>query len=316
MRRLAFDGLLFLPKAGLGVGGFLLGTRPSDKKIEIRAFLSIACSYAAGPPFLPTDDEVAEARRALDRTPDTVLGCWFSRPRRSLELTETDRALFEKLCPGPGQVALIIRPSGMELARAALFYRTAQGVLTGGAERPLEPIELDETPEPEPITETAPEPVPVPTPVAEPRLFGEPEPLPVFDVPPPPRALPWRTLAGAALPAAFLIVALLAREYWMPRPALELMTAETNGHFSIEWNRAAVRGIDRGVLTIVDGKSWKQIPLTAAQLQAGTLAWTRQSPQFTADLVAGNAHATAKFKPPQAIVEPAAPPVPTLEAPH
>src|SRR5271165_3594804 len=82
IRRLAFDGLLNLPKVGLGVGGFLLGTR-SASGIEILDFLPISCSHAAGPLFLPTNDEIAEARRALPGASQAILGCWFSRPRRS-----------------------------------------------------------------------------------------------------------------------------------------------------------------------------------------------------------------------------------------
>lgn len=369
IRRLAYDGLLSLPRVGLGVGGFLLGTR-QGRKIAILDFHPIDCSHSAGPSFLPTRTEIAEAKSALNGSSRTIVGFYCSRPRRDLKLTDKDRALFDGVCPGPGQVALIIRPSAMELTRAVLYYRSADGTWVEGAERALEEIELAQEPEPAPEpklanpeiarpqvakpeiagpqvakpqvakpqvakpelakpdlakpevvapksvelptpptpravkaeipmpTQAPPPPVPVMTP--RPQLFGDPEPLPLpaFASVAPPRTFPWQVVAAAALTAAILIAAFLTAERWMPRPALELRTAETNGHFFIEWNRAAVRGIDRGLLTVTDGKSLKQIPLSAAQLEAGTIEYPRETKQVTAVLDAGDARASANFTPP------------------
>jgi hypothetical protein len=206
----------------------------------------------------------------------------------------------------------MIRPSATELSRAALFYRKQDGSVSGGAEVALEPLDLEaEAVEAQPAAEdvevpAAPEAAPVPEPAWTRQLFGVP--APAAAAPAPKRSgLPWRTLGAAALAAGLLIAGFLTRDRWMPRPALELRTAESNGHFFVEWNRAAVRGIDRGVLTVTDGTALKRIPLSASQLQEGTIEYRRQTEQVTAVLDAGDARASAKFAPP---VIPEPPPEP------
>jgi hypothetical protein len=94
IRRLAFDGLMSLPRVGLGVGGFLLGRRGA-RKIEILDFHPIGCLHAKGPSFSPTADEIAEAQSALNGRAGAILGCYCSRPRRDLTLSDSDRALLE-----------------------------------------------------------------------------------------------------------------------------------------------------------------------------------------------------------------------------
>jgi hypothetical protein len=330
IRRLALEGLFALPRVGLGVGGFLLGTRKSGKT-TILDFHPIACSHASGPSFLPTEAEINEAKAGAEAAAFAILGYYCSRPHREVEFAQRDHALLDSLCPGAGQLALLVRPSSTEPTRAALFYRTPEGVIAGGTVRVLEPVELPEelpaapepaavSVEPEPMPQPIPEPKavkPQPPPPAvpaerRPELFGEPEPLPVpgFGAVAPRRSLPWRILLAAALVTALLIAGFLTRDRWTPRPPLELRTAETNGHFAVEWNRAAVRGIDKGVLTVTDGKSSQPFLLTASQLQAGTFPYTRQTPQVTAVLVAGDATAAAKF-----VAPPAPEPAPATTAP-
>jgi hypothetical protein len=316
IRRLAFDGLMSLPRVGLGVGGFLLGTRGA-RKIEILGFHPIGCSHARGPSFLPTADEIAAAKSEMNGSAGAILGCYCSRPRRDLTLSDKDEALLRGLCPEPGQVALIIRPGATELSRAVLFYRKPDGSVAGGAEVALEPMELEPDPAPEPAGEDveapqapeAPEAPPDPEPVRTRSLFGVPEPAAL--APEPKRSrLPWRALGGAALAAGLLIAGFLTRDRWMPRPPLELRTAESNGRFFVEWNRAAVRGIDHGVLTVIDGPALKQIPLSASQLQEGALEFHRQTDQVAAVLDAGEARGSAKFAPPPLIPPDPAPPAP------
>jgi hypothetical protein len=145
-------------------------------------------------------------------------------------------------------------------------------------------------------------------------LFGVPEPAAPAPAPKR-RRLPWRTLGGAALAAGLLIAGFLTRDRWMPRPPLELRTAESNGHFFVEWNRAAVHGIDRGVLTVTDGTALKRIPLSAAQLQQGVIEYHRQTEQVAAVLDAGNARASAKFAPPPVIPDPVPAPAPAAPDP-
>ena len=73
IRRLSFDGLMSLPRVGLGVGGFLLGTRDA-RRIVVTDFSPIECSHASGPSFNPTTEEIAAARSAIKNTPLEVVG--------------------------------------------------------------------------------------------------------------------------------------------------------------------------------------------------------------------------------------------------
>jgi hypothetical protein len=320
IRRLAFDALLSLPRVGLGVGGFLLGSTKKGR-ISILDFHPISCAHSSGPSFLPTDDEIAAAKFALGDRALAIVGFYCSRPRRELTFSDRDKSLFDRLSPDTARLALLIRPSATELSRAALFARTEPDGVTHVGELPLEPIETA----PEPPAKPAPAPQPAPQPVAAPpaastlvapKLFDLPEPYtpPAFATAPAKRSLPWRTLAAAVLLAAALATAFATRDHWLPRPPLDLRTAETNGRFAVEWNRAAVRGIDNGLLTLTDGPTQLQIPLSASQLQAGILNYPRHSPQITAVLVAGGATASSKFTAPPIEVVP--PPQPTPETSH
>ena len=54
---LAIDGLLSMPRIGLGVGGLLLGRREQGK-IEVLRSVEIPCSHALGPSFILTAAEM------------------------------------------------------------------------------------------------------------------------------------------------------------------------------------------------------------------------------------------------------------------
>jgi len=331
LRRLAFDGLLSLPRVGLGVGGFLLGTRQRSKLL-IADFLAIPCSHSSGPAFDPTASEIESALQLPRPAGLDIVGYYCSRPRRAIEFTPKDQALFFELCPGAHHVFLLIRPSATEDSRAALFYRSAAGEIVGGVEHPLIPLEETESESEVPVrTAKAPEPEVVPPPPppppvqSQPQFFGPPPPAPppsqanpqLFGPPPPLRApafatMPqrrkpaWRGAAIVAATLALLFTGWSTREQWFPRPPLELHTAEVDGHFSVEWNRAAVRGIDNGTLTITDGTTSKSIPLNRSQLEAGTLGYTRETTEVAALLIAGDTRASARF---------VAPPKPVLPVP-
>src|SRR4051812_8719109 len=60
----AADGLLAMPRIGLGVGGFLLGRRGNGCLYVLQS-REIACSHARGPGFALTADEELAAK-----TPD------------------------------------------------------------------------------------------------------------------------------------------------------------------------------------------------------------------------------------------------------
>lgn len=331
IRRRAFDGLLALPKVGLGIGGLLLGNRERGG-LTISGAKPIFCSHASGPSFHLTASELAGIAEYKPGPGLEIVGCYCSRPRRPVAMKETDEELFRTLCPAPGQLFLMIRPSATEETRAGLFRRNEDGSLSGGAEYPLipwaaepEPIQAAEpdpgfAPEPEPAAEPAPEPVsePVapealfstePPQIESPsaRLFGPPPPLapPVF-APPPNRGIPWKTLGVIAATVGLLLIGWFTRDQWIPRPPLEMHAAETNGRLSLEWNRVAVRGLAEGRLSVTDGNASKTFDLDRAQLELGAFSYSRQSPEVSAILIAGTERAAAHFKAPPAPAPPVA----------
>ena len=64
IRGQACDGLLALPRIGMGVGGLLLGVR-QDGLVQLLDSIEIHCSHASGPGFLLTADEKERARELI-----------------------------------------------------------------------------------------------------------------------------------------------------------------------------------------------------------------------------------------------------------
>jgi hypothetical protein len=107
----ATDGLLAMPRTGLGIGGLLLG-RKSGERLEIRKTVAISCSHAMGPSFVLTPEELAEAKASEDGVDEEcgLVGWYCSKPNGRMVLSENDQALFDALCGERGQVALLIQP--------------------------------------------------------------------------------------------------------------------------------------------------------------------------------------------------------------
>jgi hypothetical protein len=172
IRRLAVDALLSLPRVGLGIGGFLLGTR-DEGKAAIRDFFPIDCSHATGPSFAPTATEIEEAKASVrEKAGESleVLGFYCSRPRVPIQMGEKERALFRNLCPGAGQMGLLIRPSSTNASLAGLFYRKSGGIVAGGTELPLNsPETANSHTEEIAESEEIPSPQEIPAPLASPQ---------------------------------------------------------------------------------------------------------------------------------------------------
>jgi hypothetical protein len=122
---LAMDGLLAMPRIGLGVGGLLLGRR-DEGRIEILRSVEIPCSHALGPSFMLTAAEM-KALVALpeseDDGPTQVVGWYCSKTHRNLDLTEHDHRLFDSFCPESWQTLLLIHPAKGFPTRAAFGFR-------------------------------------------------------------------------------------------------------------------------------------------------------------------------------------------------
>jgi hypothetical protein len=129
LRLEAVRGLLALPRTGLGVGGFLIGSR-EDRKIRINDSTPIACSHAAGPAFRLTPAELADAVTVSAQ----YVGIYVTKMRLPFE---PDLEIYAALCPEPWQVMVLIRPGTDEGSVTALVYRNQGGEVVQGAEREL-----------------------------------------------------------------------------------------------------------------------------------------------------------------------------------
>ena len=159
IRRDAVDGLLALPRVGMGVGGFLAGIRRGNR-IQIVEPIEIPCAHARGPAFLLTTEELENARTLAARAePLEVLGLYVSKTRGGLEPGPADLETLEALCPGAGQVILMIRPSTVEPVRATLFTCTSGGCVDSRLE-----VCMDGAPNRPPDREEAPALSPAPAP--------------------------------------------------------------------------------------------------------------------------------------------------------
>jgi hypothetical protein len=128
----AVDGLLAMPRIGLGIGGLLLGRR-GDGRIEILKAVDIPCSHAMGPSFGLTAQEVAASRNRLEKeaAEGEVVGWYCSKTGGQLTLTERDHALYDALCPEAWQLALLIRPSRITASTGVFGLREGPGFAAG-----------------------------------------------------------------------------------------------------------------------------------------------------------------------------------------
>lgn len=123
----ATDGLLAMPRIGLGVGGLLLGQR-EEGRIEILRSVEVPCSHALGPAFILTPAEM-RALVALPESDDEVshiVGWYCSKTQGVLDLTEHDHRLFDTFCPEPWQTLLLIHPAKGCPTKAAFGFREAR----------------------------------------------------------------------------------------------------------------------------------------------------------------------------------------------
>jgi hypothetical protein len=322
----AIDGLLALPRVGMGVGGLLLG-HYENGVINISGACSIDCAHAQGPSFHLTQDEVAAALRLAAASESEVAGWYFSRPRGTTALTAADAMLFDKLCPQPWQCTLVLVPSTIEPVRGTWHFR-AGGAAVQSRPFDIQPWPSSESAAPEP--ELAPPPRPSPVPAQhEPEPDRKPQPAsaagakpqkseapkaeskapadqmhvaqppaiepPQFAAASPGRTSPWLAIA-AGLVVALGGTALATRDYWHPRPPLRLDASDRQGHLLLRWNPEGLNGLTSAVMQINDNGDLHSVPLDATQLASGHMEYQRFSPRVTATLHAGETRAIALFE--------------------
>lgn len=186
---LAMDGLLAMPRIGLGVGGLLLGRRENGR-IEVLRSVEIPCSHALGPSFMLTGAEMkalVPLPESEDEGPVQVVGWYCSKTQRNLGLTEHDHRLFDSFCPESWQALLLIHPEKGHPTKAAFGFRQERD-FTPGEWLDLAWQELSGFQKsPKPAAPVAPPPPPPPPPIEEPpvvpvamptigTLFGSPGP--------------------------------------------------------------------------------------------------------------------------------------------
>jgi hypothetical protein len=240
---LATDGLLAMPRTGLGIGGLLLG-RQSAERLEILKTVAISCSHAMGPSFVLTEEEVAAAKAEDGADPDCSLVGWYcSSPNGRMALTENEEALFDALCGERGQVALLIRPRLGHITMATFAIRGdgqngdrfrlgTEGELIGpervadpepetSADSEPVPVALPELPAEETAEETPATPL-LPLPILPPPFLPRGSTLFGVSMDEPPRVVPKKRqwplylLLAAILLAILAAAAYLTRSAWMP----------------------------------------------------------------------------------------------------
>jgi hypothetical protein len=248
LEMLAADGLLAIPRTGLGVGGLLLGRRRNEG-VEILGTAEISCSHALGPAFVLTPEEIAASSALAEDTAELV-GWYCSKPAfskaHSPNATERDLALFDALCPEPWHVVLLIRPSLGKTTTAAFGLRASRdhgSAILMGAPKELAWQELaafqvsepddkvgqavpparSSEPRPRPA-EFAPPEIPIPMPQTG-TLFGIPD---TTTEAVKPSRWPRRPLIAAILLALLSATAFFTRSYWMPQPPIAPRTGSSH----------------------------------------------------------------------------------------
>lgn len=181
---LATDGLLAMPRIGLGIGGLLLGHR-EEGMIKILRSVEIPCSHALGPSFMLTGAEM-KALVALpesdDDGPTEVVGWYCSKTQGHLGLTEHDHRLFDSFCPEPWQALLLIHPAKGHPTKAAFGFRRDRDFTPGEwldlAWQELSGFEKPPRPAPKAVVAAAAAPVAAPPP-PPPLVIEDPDVVPV-----------------------------------------------------------------------------------------------------------------------------------------
>jgi hypothetical protein len=291
---IASDGLLAMPRFGLGIGGLLLGRRAGER-IEIRRTVEIPCAHSMGPSFVLNPEEIAktlEMSTPEEGADEEVVG-WYCSKTREPGLTEHDHVLMNAFCPEAWQVTMLIRPAKGKVTTAAFGLRAVDSdSFQLGEWMDLAWQELAEYQVAPPAEEPKPEPPPVPpAPIAMPRnstLFGEPE-LELREVK---QASPWplRLLMVAILLAMLAAAGDFSRSYWLPSPTIALVaSADWSGRVSVLWNSETLADQDQASLVIEDGSGpLHTIHLTQPGIRAGWAQYDARSGSITVTLLSGN----------------------------
>lgn len=124
------DGFGSIPKRGAEVGGLLLGTvTPGNPLVyRIEEFTDVPCLHKFGPSYVFSEEDHKTLHGALekagrDRSGLKILGFYRSHTREGLYLAPEDLELARRYFPDQNQIALLVRPSAMQVSHGGFFYR-------------------------------------------------------------------------------------------------------------------------------------------------------------------------------------------------
>jgi proteasome lid subunit RPN8/RPN11 len=147
IRLAVVDAYYLVPHGGVEIGGVLLG-KYGDRQVAVMAHEPVECEHAFGPSFSlsPRDEERLKEVLAKVRDKSDGLepvGWYHSHTRSEIFLTEADLEIHERYFPEIWQIALVVRPSTFQPARAGFFFRELGGSIHASAsyfEFQLEPL--------------------------------------------------------------------------------------------------------------------------------------------------------------------------------
>jgi proteasome lid subunit RPN8/RPN11 len=131
------EAYFLVPRGGVEIGGVLLG-KYHDRQVEVLDYEPIECEHAFGPSFSlsPRDEErlkdVLASLRDKSGGLETV-GWYHSHTRSEIFLTDADLEIHDRFFPQMWQVALVVRPSTSQPARAGFFWRERDGLIHASA---------------------------------------------------------------------------------------------------------------------------------------------------------------------------------------
>jgi proteasome lid subunit RPN8/RPN11 len=316
IRRHVLEAFYSVPRGGAEAGGVLFGRR-SERRIRILAAAPAACQHLSGPSFiLSSEDERALATMLRSGWSDGIpglqpLGWYHSQTRQELSLSGSDVELWHRFFPEAWQVALVVRPTSLNVTRAAFFFREADGsvrtrssyaevdLFTAPAAIAESPPELPELilqrrlPEPPPPEARRPEPLaeslPVPMPLEPAPAAPAPEPetprpaAPKFITEPARRG--WAWTAGIVVLVAG--VGFFAGRELLTPMGVQLRLERRGSQWLVKWNpgAAAVEAATTGALHVEDGNSNSAIVLDRPRLAAGTAPVEPRSPHLQVRLI-------------------------------
>jgi len=298
-----------VPRRGAEVGGLLLGTSELTDRLTVRIedYDPVPCSYMNGPSYLLSERDLHEFADTHDRWrvgPDRriyAVGYYRSHTRDGMSVTPEDMSLMKKYLPPPKNIALIIKPYATKVSVAGFFFYE-DGVMqteTTLLEFPFRRKELGggvSGVERFHSSRTAP-PREEPAAGAPPTAVAEEDVDPAnLELAPPlvPKQESFARKGWVWIPLSFIFLFLgvllgfQAALSLNKKPAgdssldpysLALSVSKAGESLSIRWDRMApaIRGAQRGVLSITDGSYHKQLDLDPSQLQIGSVIYRRVS---------------------------------------